>query len=858
MCFFSLFFRQQNKSILADTTASSFTDTGDQSQLDTDGENINEDEDLAVNNDITTDTSEASEESSSEVENSFEKKKIPLGKEISIENTSPENIHQLETSFDSYVHQELESDMEFVSDTKSDMELVSDSSHSTDTDEEGDSENEGSDFRKKESTEQVEQRSNDAPLYVIPNLNCTYTAPISYKEHILAVCAYVSRHNCSDTEFKDLLNMLNLHIPENNLMETDVGKVKAMCGYDKTFVAYHFFCNVCKKVYQQDIDRCLTNGCTGDQEFNKNYFVTGNLDTQLSDVLTRKGIWQSVQDYTSVSSKSVTDIISGTEYHALKEVGKFLNEKNRITLSLFTDGIPLFKSSGVSLWPVYLLINELPRTQRFLRKNMILWGVWQGIGKPNMTMFLTPLVKDLNRLYTEGTKLKLNGREVVCKAKLVLVTMDLQARASVLHMTQHNGEFPCCFCMEQGQVVKSGKGHTRMFKYRENGSVVRTDLSVRNDSKMAQQQKKRINGFTGESVLLYLNDFSLVSNVTIDYMHGILLGVMKKLLTMWTDTKDSEKCFYIGKHMKEIDKIMKKIHPPYMMSRLPRKLSAMAHWKASEFRSWLLFYAIPCLKGKLADVHLIHFSTLVEATYILLGEGISEMELQRAHSLLCAFVKHTEKLYGQAALGLNFHNLTHLVSCVRRWGPLWAWSCFCFESFNGELKKSVHGTGNVCKQIFWAMQVQKKVETENIKDSERIGDFIKNMTDSSRHSDYEEYYQCLVTEHKKMEKDLPQSVVNSLETINESISAEDYEFCKKIIRNGFQMYSKSCSRVKRRNSYTIQLDRTLEDGARVIEVDYYIVNKTTKHVFAVGKKLKPVTGVLQNRVPHLQMYEYCR
>ena len=350
---------------------------------------------------------------------------------------------------------------------------------------------------------------------------------------------------------------------------------------------------------------------------------------------------------------------------------------------------------------------------------MILWGVWQGAGKPNMTMFLTPLVQDLNRLYIDGIKLTIGGKQLTCKAKLVLITMDLQARSSVLHMTQHNGEFPCNFCMAQGKVVPSGKGHTRAFAYKENGYESRTLENVRSDAKVAQLQKKRVNGFTGESVFLYLRDFSLSSNVGIDYMHDILLGVAKNFLTLWTDSGNKDRPYYIGKHVKALDKVMKGICPPYMVSRLPRKLSAKDHWKASEYRSWLLFYAVPCLRGKLEATYLLHFSTLVEAVYILLGEGITENDLQGAESLLCAFVKHSEELYGMSVMGLNFHNLTHLVSCVRQWGPLWAWSCFCFESFNGELKKSVHGTGNVCRQIFWAMQVQKKLETEKPKRSRK-------------------------------------------------------------------------------------------------------------------------------------------
>ena len=44
---------------------------------------------------------------------------------------------------------------------------------------------------------------------------------------------------------------------------------------------------------------------------------------------------------------------------------------------------------------------------------------------------------------------------------------------------------------------------------------------------MANLEKgdKNVNGYLGESVLLYLTDFQLNKNIVIDYMHGILLGI---------------------------------------------------------------------------------------------------------------------------------------------------------------------------------------------------------------------------------------------------------------------------------------------------------------------------------------------
>ena len=40
----------------------------------------------------------------------------------------------------------------------------------------------------------------------------------------------------------------------------------------------------------------------------------------------------------------------------------------KITLLFNTDGIPLYKSSKVNIWPVFLAINELPPEERFAKK----------------------------------------------------------------------------------------------------------------------------------------------------------------------------------------------------------------------------------------------------------------------------------------------------------------------------------------------------------------------------------------------------------------------------------------------------------------------------------------------------------
>jgi hypothetical protein len=63
------------------------------------------------------------------------------------------------------------------------------------------------------------------------------------------------------------------------------------------------------------------------------------------------------------------DLWSGTEYKRLRQPGEFLGNKWNISLSLNTDGVAVFHASFTgSLWPVYLVVNELPAK---LRYNMI-------------------------------------------------------------------------------------------------------------------------------------------------------------------------------------------------------------------------------------------------------------------------------------------------------------------------------------------------------------------------------------------------------------------------------------------------------------------------------------------------------
>jgi len=76
-------------------------------------------------------------------------------------------------------------------------------------------------------------------------------------------------------------------------------------------------------------------------------------------------IWQTIQHQIQQRGKDVIrDITDGKYYIMLCEEGQFLSCTNNVSLIFNTDGAPLYSSSSVSIWPVFLAVNEIPSPDR--------------------------------------------------------------------------------------------------------------------------------------------------------------------------------------------------------------------------------------------------------------------------------------------------------------------------------------------------------------------------------------------------------------------------------------------------------------------------------------------------------------
>lgn len=465
---------------------------------------------------------------------------------------------------------------------------------------------------------------------------------------------------------------------------------------------------------------------------NGNFFITLPIKEQLKFLLENTEDMKDLLSYRwkrNYDSDIISDVFDGSVYQKLASGNNFLSEEWNISLTFNTDGANVFKSTKNTLWPVFFRINELPPNVRFNQNFNLLGALWFGSKEPDMSLYLAPFVKEMEDLYNEGFVWEPSPGELIrTKAILLLGVFDSVAKPKVQSHHQFNGYSGCGYCYHPGvpsnhakflmnrdaslhddlSVTYTVTKFDQIEKRDKTLPVVdRKDSEIRNDMTEVENIKEasrrqnldeiHVRGVKGFSALFPLIFFDLVFGFAIDYMHGILLGSCRTVTNLWLD-KDSY--FYIGdRAVRGMERRLKTITPPTCISRRPRPLSDRIHWKANEWRSWLLFYSIPCSIGNVPGQYLRHHSLLVTACSILLKDKITKAELAKASWYLVLYVSDVQQIYGKPLMGYNFHLLLHIGKVVSLHGPIWHYSTFSFESANGFLIRLVKGTKGVVAQI---------------------------------------------------------------------------------------------------------------------------------------------------------------
>jgi hypothetical protein len=341
----------------------------------------------------------------------------------------------------------------------------------------------------------------------------------------------------------------------------------------------------------------------------------------------------------------------------------FLNNPEVIELTMNIDGLPLFRSSSYSLWPILCCAANLnPRC-------VFVIALYGGKSKPANLDFLKEAVQELRDLLDEG--FVANGKHFCCTLKMCIC--DAPARAMVKCVKQYSGYFGCDKCTQKGD-------------YEGRLIYPECDASLRDDNSFRLQTNSEHH--TGVSPLCSL-PIDMVNFFPVDYMHQVCLGVMKRLLVCWTGGLKKVK-LSVGQKLAVNSKLEVFRHVVTSdFSRKPRTLNDLAHWKATEFRTFLLYIGYFVLHKIMSDRVLEHFLCLSVACRILVSEKLAAIIEYRsfAHELLLYFVEQAADIYGREFLVYNVHSLVHISREVELFGSLDNSSAFVFENFMQVLKK---------------------------------------------------------------------------------------------------------------------------------------------------------------------------
>ena len=232
-------------------------------------------------------------------------------------------------------------------------------------------------------------------------------------------------------------------------------------------------------------------------------------------------------------------------------------------LNFNIDGIPLYRSSSISFWPILCTIHKIE-----MRPLVI--AIFSGARKPEINCYLKKFSDEMKNL----KKLTINRK--VYNIYIRSFIADAPAKAFIKQIKQHGAYSACDHCDTVGETNQGSRSYDTSIRQ------LRTDEGFR--------LRSDLNHHTGKSPLENLH-IDMVHTFPLDYMHLVLLGICRKLFHMWLSVKP----FQIPIHAKQmITQNLAKCRKylPLEFDRKPDNFSDSPKWKASECRTFLLYVGL--------------------------------------------------------------------------------------------------------------------------------------------------------------------------------------------------------------------------------------------------------------------------
>ena len=297
-------------------------------------------------------------------------------------------------------------------------------------------------------------------------------AAITVGVAITLLLAFIVRHKLTNEAIADLLYLIDHLCPKPNRYCKTLYKFKKFFSFLVLPFNCYYYCAQCvNPISDMALRSCNICKAVINSVKDLGYFIHIPISEQIKTLFARKHFYTNLlHRFTRVilNQDCFEDIYDGLLYKKLMLPNGILNSQNNISLTWNIDGLPVFSSSKFSLWPCYFVVNELPYQLRLLKENMIIGGLWFGEEKPNMHVFLKPIIAELATLERDGIEVQSPSipHPFVSKVILLAGTCDLPAKCMILNTIQFNGMFGCIKCIQPGfSFSTSAHGTVHVYPY---------------------------------------------------------------------------------------------------------------------------------------------------------------------------------------------------------------------------------------------------------------------------------------------------------------------------------------------------------------------------------------------------------
>lgn len=528
----------------------------------------------------------------------------------------------------------------------------------------------------------------DAPLYK--------GSSVSLNELMVLILQFVLRHNLKMTAVDDLLPILELIIPDKTDLPRTVYKFKQFFGKCSFIKNKRVFCK-CMRELENEKSTCPS--CKKGTKLQ--FLLNLSVKDQMTYIYGFEGFEEKLQYKKKIfdrKSDEKSDIFHGDQYAKFLEAYPFILDHYNVSLAWYTDGFPVFVKSKYGVWEYKFNINEISPENRRKKEFNITAALWCGsVHSPPFNELLRYTKDELEEL-KEGFPVTLHGHKIPITVRTALFAgrCDLQAKAKMFYMQQHNGKNGCMNCYQESTRCTCCT-NVQVYNYSDQ-IVYRTTEEAIQYGIEAWERGKVVKGHKSVA-LIALMAFNFIETTSVDWMHNLFTGHLPQLFELYFGPKYKKYPFSLHAHIQEINLYNASANPHSNIQRLPRDITDSSIWKASDYKNWFFYYSLPILSEIMKSEYLEPYKQLVFGVSLLCAATVTQRMIDDAHHALRSYELNFSQLYPNRQMVMNVHLLIHLSNSVQQLGPLWANGCFDDEDFNGTLKKMVKSSNKPHLQI---------------------------------------------------------------------------------------------------------------------------------------------------------------